>query len=121
MIDKLKWVGAVLVAGLFIVLGIVYGKETLSVLRARLKAKDAGSNLIKKKIERLELEVKQSTSEAEARRHEATADTLRIRLDDIRKAKEEDIARSGGYRLSDEDKAEMDNAARRARRSSRAG
>lgn len=83
---KIKWVFATIVALGVSILAFVYGKNTGAVYRARVREKEAKLRRVKLELKDAELRAQRATDEEEAKQYQKKADTLSLRLVDIREA-----------------------------------
>jgi hypothetical protein len=118
---KVKWAVAALWAGLLFVLAILYGKQTVQVLRARIGEKERAARSLQLELAAAEKRAKMANGSAEAHEAIEKVTTLNMRLDEIRKAKAKAERDSGGTELTDDELAVRDNARRVAARRPAAG
>lgn len=77
MIEKLKWMGAALVAAIAVVLAAIYGKRTRAVLEAQIRAIKARERVLEDELARASKIAEIGTVDAERKAASAKADSLR--------------------------------------------
>ncbi len=114
----IKWIGAAVMATGGIILAFLYGKKTPAVHRQRVRAIEAKEAILRHQKEIHLAEAEKAGEDEKGKLHIAKADTLTIKLEDVRKKKEEALSQTGD--LTDDELAALDNA-RRSRTGSSAG
>jgi hypothetical protein len=123
MIDKLKWAFIALVSLFLGILAFLYGKQTLSVLRWKVREHNAKGRILNTEIKAAEDKAAAEENEAQAQMFAERANTLKIDRDNLEKERLRLVAETGDLEeMSDADLAESDNDRRaRARTGSSAG
>ena len=114
MIDKLKWLGAAIFAGVMAVLAFLYGKETLAVLQSKIKANAAKGKVLELDLKAAEAKAAAETSEEKKRHHIAKAETLRTSRELLAKQHDALTGKPIDLKVSDVDLARARNRSRGA-------
>ena len=114
----IKWIALAVVGLGGTIAAFVYGKKTPAVHRARARSAEAKEEVLRLQKEFHLAEAEKADGDEKGKLHIAKADTLTIKLEDVRKKKEEALSQTGD--LTDDELAALDNA-RRSRTGSSAG
>ncbi len=112
----LKWLGAALGAIGFAVAAFVYGKQTQAVRDARVKEKEAKLRRVQLEVDLARNDAERAESEEAAARHIERAETMELRIVDLKTDMHEltgDLSEAAA-KLDDDDYAEESNRRRHA-------
>lgn len=85
----LNWIGAGIMAVLGIIGAVLLGKETAQVKLWRAKSKEARAVRLEEKATHARAAAKKAKTDAEAQGHIDAADTMQLKVVDLRKARAE--------------------------------